>query len=140
MRKGWIIGIIVLFISISVLTSVSSKDISISDDKILEDNPEIEPLDTYREILTKIHAIVPEGTLNGKITGFGILFRNVEIWSEDSFDISGFVFFPKFPIIRYFDIDVNHIIAPRCCIYFEGGWQPGWEAVQAIAIGNIEWS
>jgi len=36
-KKGLVIGIIILFIGVGVLSSVSSKDISISDDKILKD-------------------------------------------------------------------------------------------------------
>ena len=140
MKKGLITSLIVCAMLVTVISSASSKDISNSGDKILEDNPEIEPLDTYREIFTLIRAIVPEGTLNVKSTGFRILFRNVEIWCEDSFNIRGFVFLPKFPFISYFDRDVHHIVAPRCLIYYRGGWELGWEDLQAIAIGNIEWS
>ncbi len=37
-NKGLVIGIIVLFIGVSVLSSVSSKDVSVSNDKVVGDN------------------------------------------------------------------------------------------------------
>jgi hypothetical protein len=100
---------------------------------------EIEPLDTYREIFTKIHIGVPEGaSYTVKKSGMGILFRHVEIWCEEGFDISGYYLDSFVP--RYFSVTVHHIVAPRCFVYFEGNQFPGLIGVHAFAIGNIEWS
>ena len=140
MNKVIAIGIIILFISMSCLTNVSSKDISISDDNILEENNKIEPLDTYREIFTKITASMPEGYIViVNRSGPGIFFRHVEIWSEKSFDISGYYIESIVP--RYFRKSVNHVVAPRCLVIHENVHFPGvGEMTMAFAIGNIEWS
>jgi hypothetical protein len=37
-RKGVIVGIIILFVGVSVLSSVSSKDVSVSNDMVVDDN------------------------------------------------------------------------------------------------------
>jgi len=55
LRKGLIVGIIILFVCVSFLSSVSSKDVSVSNDKVIDDNNEIEPLDVYTEIVSYIH-------------------------------------------------------------------------------------
>jgi len=144
MKNSWYttssaVGIIVLITCMSVFSSVSSRDISISDDKILEDNCETEPLDIYREIFTKIHIGVPDGAAyTVKKSGGGIFFRHVEIWCEESFDISGY--YLDLIIPRYFRVTVNRIVAPQCFVYFEGNQYPGLIGVHAFAIGDIEWS
>ena len=144
MKTSWyttsfVVGIFILMTFMSVLSSVSSKDISISDDKIFEENYEIKPLDIYREIFTKIHIGVPDGAAyTVKKSGGGIFFRHVEIWCEESFDISGY--YLDLIIPRYFSVTVNRIVAPRCFVYFEGNQYPGLIGVHAFAIGDIEWS
>jgi hypothetical protein len=100
---------------------------------------EIETLDTYREIFTKIHIGVTEGaSYTVKKSGMGILFRHVEIWCEESFDISGYYLDSIIP--RYFSVTVHKIVAPKCFVYFEGNQFPGLIGIHALAIGNIEWS
>jgi hypothetical protein len=139
MKKGLITCFIVSLMLVTIISNVSSKDISISDNKILENNPEIEPLDTLREIFTKIHIGVPEGaSYTVKKSGGGIFFRHVEIWCEENFDISGYYLDSIIP--RYFSVTVHSINAPRCFVYFEGNQYPGLIGVHAFAIGNIEWS
>jgi hypothetical protein len=44
-RKGLVVGIIILLAGVSVLSSVSSKDASFINDKVIDDNNEIEPFD-----------------------------------------------------------------------------------------------
>ena len=53
-KKGLVVGIIVLFIGISVLSSVSSKDVSVANDRIVNDNNEVEPLDFYKDIFAYV--------------------------------------------------------------------------------------
>jgi len=105
-----------------------------------ENNNEIEPLDTRKEIFTKITAGGPEGyfvTVNK--SGSGIFFRHVEIWCEDSFDISGYYFDSIIP--KSFSNSVHHVVAPRCFLLYENLHIPGvGEMTYAFAIGNIEWS
>ena len=71
-------------------------------------------------------------------SGGGIFFRYVEIWCEESFDISGYYLDSFIP--RYFSVTVHHIVAPKCFVYFEGNHFPGLIGVHALALGNIEWS
>jgi hypothetical protein len=138
-KKGLVIGIIILFIGVSVLSSVSSKDVSVFYDRIVDNNNEIEQLDTIQAIYTKINICVPEGyVVTVKESGIGILFRYVEIWSEVGFDISGY--YLDLIIPKYFSKTVRHIIAPRCFVYIRNAYFPGFgEMTQAFAIGNIEW-
>jgi hypothetical protein len=44
-KKGLVVGIIILFVGVSVLSSVSSKDVSISEDRKIENNKETEVFD-----------------------------------------------------------------------------------------------
>ena len=137
--KGLVIGIIALFVSVSVLSSVSSKDVAITDDKILEDNTEIEPLDTCRGIF-KILGGGEEGyILSVKKSGPGIFFRHVEILCMKSFDIEGYCFSQVFPFIKSFYKTTCHIVAPRCFVTWDGMLYPGYEMIKAFAIGDIEW-
>ena len=54
-KKGLVVGIILLFIGVSVLSSVSSKDVSVTNDKVVDDNNEIKPLDGYIHLFSKVY-------------------------------------------------------------------------------------
>jgi len=131
MKKLLVVGIIVLFISMSVLTSVSSKDISISDDKILEDNNKNEPLDTYKEIFTHIDGWCD--SVKEKRIGYYIHF-DVEICSYDfEITIKGI----RFPF-NFFNEFVYNIKVPFFIGIIADERSPA--VVKGFAIGNIEWS
>jgi len=130
MRKGWVIGIIVLFISIGNLSSVSSKDISISDDKILEYNPEIEPLDEYEEIITFIEGWCD--LIRVKRRGIFIHF-DVELYA----DTWGLIIKGIRKPFNTFEEDVLKVNIPCFIGIFSNMGQP--YRVDGIAFGNIEW-
>ena len=77
--KGLVVGIIVLFVSVGVFSSASSKDISFSDDKVVDDNNGIKPLDEYLlsaflygkiEILNKNEYLITFRAINLRILTF----------------------------------------------------------------------
>ena len=136
--KAVVMGVIVLFISLSGLNSVTSKDISISADKILKDNNVKEQMDNNKEIITKISGYVGLDYCKSE----GILLKKVEIWTMGNpycyLEITGY----KKPLFPLDDIKFNanptHIIAER----FFGLilWSDNWYyTVRGFAIGNIDW-
>ena len=64
-KKSLVFCIIVLFIVVSVVSCVSSEDITFSNDDVLEDNAEIglvdnnesEPLNSYTEIISRVSGL-----------------------------------------------------------------------------------
>ena len=138
MKKILILGIIVLFISMSGLNSVTSKDISISDDKIVKDNNVIEQMDNNKEIITHISGYVGLNYCKSE----GILLKKVQIWTMGNpycyLEITGYKK-PLFPLDDCkFNANPTHIIAER----FFGLilWSDNWYyTVSGFAIGNIDW-
>jgi len=130
-KKGLVVGIIVLFVSLSSLTSVSSKDISISDDKILEDNNEIEPLDMNIEIFTYISGRCDSAS--GRKTGESI-YLDVKLWSGN-FEIR--ILGIGFPFIVFIK-EVTEVHIP--CFIGEINMDRSPYYVNGIAFGNIEQS
>jgi hypothetical protein len=53
-KKGLVVGIIVLFVSVSVLSSVSSKDVKVSNNRVVDYNKGIKPDDIYEEIFSYV--------------------------------------------------------------------------------------
>jgi hypothetical protein len=129
-KKGLVVGIIIPFISVSVLTNVSSKDVSVSDG-MLEYNNEIESVDNNTEIITKIDGVSYEVEIHSK-KGF---FRNVTFYGGGStLEIFGWKYhFPIYFHERVTTIHANSFIG----IIYELPW---WEySIKGIALGNIEW-
>ena len=132
--KGLVVGIILLFVGISLSSVVTAFDNDTENVDEAIDNSEIEPLDNNREIITYIHAW-DEG-IYVKESGYG-LFHRVEI-QADNIEISGIRWFLIFPIP--FKEKATYVIAPRCLIFGPDHTGPGWECLFAVARGNIEWS
>jgi len=137
-KKGLVIGIIILFIGVGVLSSVSSKDISISDDKILKDNNVIEQMDNNEEIITYISGEVGLDYC----TWEGILLKKVELWTMGDpycyLEITGYKK-PLFPLgDSKFNANPTHIIAERF-FGFIGLSNDWFYSVSGFAIGNIDW-
>ena len=128
-KKGLIVGIIILFISTSGLTSVSSKDISISIDKISEDSNEIESRDINIEIFTYINGRCDSAS--ARKTGESI-YRDVELWSgNDELMIMG-IGFPFLIFIKY----VSELSIP--CFIGDIYTERTPHVVIGYAFGNIE--
>ena len=53
-KKGLVVGIIILFVGVSVLSSVSSKDVKVSNERIENNNNAIKPLDEYIHIFSLV--------------------------------------------------------------------------------------
>ena len=147
--KTLAIGIIFLFICININPSLAvnnvkkpvtpiSNDISISDDKILEDNNVIEQMDNNKEIITKISGYVGLDYC----TWEGILLKKVEIWTMGDpycyLEITGYKK-PLFPLDdSKFNENPTHIIAERFFGFI--GYSDDWHySVSGFAIGNIDW-
>ena len=138
LSKAVVMGVIVLFISLSGLNSVTSKDISISDDKILKDNNVIEQMDDNKEIITRISGYVGLDYC----TSEGFLLKKVELWTMGNpycyLEITGY----KKPLFPLHDSKFNekptHIIAERF-IGFIGLSNDWYYSVSGFAIGNIYW-
>jgi len=150
-KNGLVVGIIVLFIGVSVLSSVSSKDISVSDEEMLEgeveleDNNEIEPLDNYREIISNLYACIDEGgVITPKFSFYPLDFGELHITRSNSigsFEIFGIRFpTPESPKFR-FKVDAEEVYAKWA--FGSVDWyylHPSHFQVAATAFGNIEWS
>jgi hypothetical protein len=136
--KAVVMIVIVLFISLSGLNSVTSKDISISDDKILKDNNVIEQMDNNKEIITHISGYVGLNYCEWE----GILLKKVEIWTMDNpycyIEITGYKK-PLFPLDdSKFNANPTHIIAEQFFGFI--GHSDDWHySVSGLAIGNIDW-
>jgi hypothetical protein len=50
-----VVGIIILFVGVSVLSSVSSKDVSFNNDRIEDDNKETKLLNGYIHLFSKVY-------------------------------------------------------------------------------------
>lgn len=140
-KKGLVLIIIVLFIGVSVFSSVSSKNLSISDEEILEydseidDNDVIKPVDEYTEIFTHIR-VQTDHYSELKYTEIGEgFFRHVEIWI-DSGSITGTGIRREFP--WFFSKGYgHHLILPKCHIYIYISWPTSAYVLGAVAKGNI---
>ena len=138
MNKKILIGSIIATILLTIPISVAvDTDITI-DDILLDNSDEIGASDEYKEIITSIDAWGAEGTIEVDVSGIGIFFHRVEIWADESIEITGIRRFHIFPVS--FSSYTHHLIAPRRVILFHGGISPGQEQLHAIALGNIEWS
>ena len=143
LRKGLVIGIIILFVSISVFSSVSSKDVSISNNKIVDDNKEIRLLeDNQQEIYTIFDNVNVEDFEALIVFPFSrIIIGWIEMSSYAGFTIKGYKR-PIFPCSEsWFELKVEYVYAP----FFIGQWEPDWNEpfwsyIDGIAYGNIEWS
>ena len=134
MKKIIILGVIALFVGVSVFNSVSSKDLSIFDDKILEDNNKNEPVDDYEEIITIIDGVCKSVTREGFYynepismhADYFIVIKGLKKPFSGDFGI----FFEEYP---------SYVKASR--FY---GWAyvfaPREIDVWGFAIGNIDWS
>ncbi len=132
-KKGLEVGIIIVFISMSCLTSVSSKDISISDDKIMIDSNENEP-----EICKVDYDYAIIGGYCQYLSGKGFIFLRDAYFGAGDFD-------------RYLEIDLYRF--PQTHVHYEDllteitadyfiplCWYVPAEPIKGIAFGNIEWS
>ena len=134
MKKVIVIGIIVLFISMSVLSSVSSKDVSVSNKRILEDNNEIPLWDEYNEIISHI---VGEGQFHGEVLPLFLIFSNFTL-DEGEFYISAIT---KNPSNRFYSATAYKINVAL----FIGILVPSnpptsvTDYINGYALGNIEW-
>ena len=135
MKNSWftksiVTVILLLFIGIVVLSSVSSKDVSVFNDIMLDDNNE--------EVLTRITAFV----MLDDIKSNNGLIVNIELWDsgfeDSSIDIFGFKK-PLYPLREsFFKEKPKHLIAPQ----FIGLILPVenlYVYVIGYALGNIEW-
>ena len=141
LRKGLIVGIIILFVGVSVLSSVSSKDVSVSNDKVDDDNNEVELLeDNQKEIYTifKNQRVEYINVGDHVFPWFSIGY--VEIYSYGGFTIKGYKS-PLYPLNKsWFELDVRQVNAPLFIGRYWIDWIEEWTYVDGIAIGNIEWS
>ena len=138
-KKGLVIGIIILFIGVSVLSSVSSKDVSVYNDNIEENNVSNELFDNNEEMFTRIGACVYQGDL--KLKGDGLI-KELEL--RDNYEnrtqigIWGFKK-PLYPLKEsYFTAKPKHLYSSRFigfCFQFE----ELYALVNGVAFGNIEW-
>jgi hypothetical protein len=133
-KKGLVVGIIILFIGIGVLSSVSSKDISISDDKILKDNNEIEPIDNYDEIISFIDG---EGYMDWEPEST-FIWEDLDIWEGDIF-IKAITKNPQklFYTAKPKEIHIDLFIGFFGCV--PAGPDVLECGLTGFAIGNIEW-
>ena len=134
-KKGLVVGIIILLVGVSVLSSVSSRYLSVSNKKTINDINEIETSDDYTEIFTFIDAYV----YGLNLKGIGPIYY-IELWGVDNtIDIQGYKS-PLFPIINsHFVVSTDHVIAPQFIgIYYHVTVDT--YSVKGIAFGNIEWS
>ena len=144
LKKGLVLGIIVLFFGVSVLSSASSKDVSVYNDKIVDDNNKVELLeDNQNEIYTIFDNVnVQNVDTSGSILNYlGFVVGWIELSSYVEFTIKGYKR-PIFPLSEsWFELKVEYVYAP----FFIGRWDPDydeplWSYIDGIAYGNIEWS
>ena len=134
-KKGLIVGIIILFIGVSVLSSVSSKDVSVTNDKVVDDNNEIEPLDEYTEIVSFIYG-------GGYWSECDILFY-FKGWGIWKFTFTSGDFFikavTKNPFKPFLKVTAHKIEVPQFIGIFMGN--PDYETASIVghAIGDIYW-
>ena len=129
-KKGLVIGIIVSFVCVSVLSSVSSKEVSVSNEKTINDNNEIETSDEFREIYTHIDGWC--WSINEKRKSI-FIHHNVESWGYGNLNIKGL----RFPF-DFFDEYASYVKIPCLLGRIIYGSSP--LIVNGFAFGNIEWS
>ena len=141
MKKGLIATFMVALMLITVISSVSSKNVTVSNEKMEEcntvsvDNPVSSQTDNYTELITFIDAFA----YGFKIKGIGLGFH-IEIWGVDrTIDLEGYRY-PLFPLGESnFVVSADHVIVS----HFVGIWYPvtvDTYAVKGIALGNIDYS
>ena len=138
-KKGLVVGIIILFVGVGVLSSVSSKDVSLYNDKIVDDNNKVELLeDNQQEIYTIIN-ISHIDFVGSRYHIFDFWPKWVDIRNTFTFTIKGYKR-PLFPLSEsWFELQVRRVYAP----FFIGEayqFEPEKGVVNGIAYGNIEWS
>jgi hypothetical protein len=137
LRKGLVVGLIILFISICVLSSVSSKDVSVSKDIIKEDNTETPLWDDYDE---KFAVIRGAGHFTDYEEWYGGYFGPVGIvinlsFSGGTFHILAFTKNPSKPI---YNVEANKLIIKRFVgIFVIPGYYYG--SILGYALGDIYW-
>ena len=135
-KKSLVIGIILLFIGVGVLSNASSTSISSSNKQILE--YENEPEDDQTEIITIINEYI-HGDAYLNMSNYDILFYSgwLEINGYEKFTIKG-LNKPIFPLSEsIFNIKVRDVYAPH--FYGIVISNPGEHSIHGIAIGNIKW-
>ena len=137
-RKVLVIGIILLFISVSFLSFVSSKEVSFYYNNITKNNVNNELFDDNEEIITRITGWIYIEDYKDDWAPI----RKVELWDSGYVNtylkISGYKK-PIFPLNNsQFNANPKHIIAYRFI-----GWIFQYDRcyclVDGIAIGNIDW-
>jgi len=132
-RKSLVIGMIILFVGVGVLSSVSSKDVSVSDEEMVEndttseDNNNIAQWDEYKEIIAYIDGF-------GHVSDYGGFLIKHFRFRDGEFYIRAITTNPlkRIYIIAH-EIDVPFFIGR-----FDG--YPWDEAgVYGFAIGNFNW-
>ena len=135
-KKGLVAGMIILFVGVSILSSVSSKNVSISYDKVVYDNNEIEPLDEYTEIVSFING---GGYIDWDDGCSGFIQHDFYVFSADIFIKA----FTKNPLKPFYTATANEI---HMDLYIGGiGCGPASPGelkcyLIGVAIGDIEWS
>ena len=135
--KGLVVGIIVLFVGIGVLSNVSSKEISVSKDIIKEDNAETPLWDEYDE---KFAVIRGTGHFTDYEEWYGGYFGPVGIvinlsFSGGTFHILAFTKNPSKPIYK---VEANKLTIKK----FIGSFQiPSYYFgfLVGYAFGDIYW-
>ena len=147
-KKGLVVGIIILFVGISVLSSVSSKEVSVSNkgfqelEKISVDNPVTSLTDNYLEIFSKIEACVwdPLGIIIGRNWLFSVLYIPLgQSWPQ--YIIIDGIRFSRFGFsVEYFKVKAREVYAER--VFWGWGHWTGPDSCEVgyRAFGNIEWS
>ena len=138
LRKGLVVGIIILFIGVGVLSSVSSKDVSVSKDIIKKDNNETPLWDDYDE---RFAIIVGSGDFTyyerrqmwGHIIPIGIVI-NISFY-HGTFNILAFTKNPSKPIYK---VEANKLIIKRFIGYFHI-IDYYYGAIMGYAFGDIYW-
>ena len=129
-KKGLVVWIIILFVGVCFLSCVSSKDISISYNKILEDNNEIKTSDDYREIYTYINGWC--WSIEEKRRSI-FIHHDVELWGYANLNIKGI----RFPF-NFFNEYAGYVKVP--CLLGRIIYDRSPLIVNGVAFGNIEWS
>ena len=137
LRKGLVVGIIILFVGVGVLSSVSSKDVSVSKDIIKEDNTETPLWDDYDERFAVIRGTGSftdyERWYGGFIGPWGIVI-NLSFYSG-TFNILAFTKNPSKPIYK---VEANKLTIKRFVgIFIIGDYFYG--SIVGYAFGDIYW-
>jgi len=137
-KKGLVTVIILIFISVNVLSSVSSKDVSFYVDNITENNVNNELFDNNEEIITRITGFIWYEDYKDDWAPI----RKVELWTDGYVDTYLEIYGYKRPIFplnnSQFNASPKHIIAYRF-IGFILQCDQFYCSVRGIALGNIDW-